>query len=289
MPDTPAAPAAPATPAGPGSPPPSTPASPTAPGEPVVAPSAPVSPEQPPVAEQPPADPDEQYIRWLEEHDPDEVLQKAPKFKRRYEGRIGSEADRLAQKRQAEDEARRQRQELRQQLDDSPLDAVETIRKQLDEEDRIAADAQQRLGAWAELDVHLNALFAALPPEAQAPLRGKPYYGPPAQARAEYLKDLMEALSEHKSTARVKEVQKEFDRKMADAVAKARREAREAGALDVLGDANAQDSPDTGGGTAAPGALTDTEFQAHKHDREWIRAQEKNGRMGPYLATKRRR
>jgi hypothetical protein len=220
------------------------------------APAGSPSPSQTPTLD------DDTFWRRLDEVDPDEVIRRS----RRLAGKVGSEADRLAdkrlQQRQVEETRRKAIEDRRRLRDEDPLGYVEREKQE-------EAEAERLQAMWGEVDAALvNNLWKKLPEAVQSKLGNKTYAGSPAESRVAFIEDVLETLAEMRSTEAVRKAEADWNSKLKQA----RKDATEAGRLDALADANADDSPDTGGGVPAAGALTWGEYQRHRGDAAWRKA-----------------
>lgn len=222
--------------------------------EPVTEVVAPES-EAPKESEAPAGAPTQQEDIWqkLTDLDPEELLRRHP----RLAGKVGEIADRLYRRRLMEEERRRQEEERRRLRDEDPFKYVE-MEKQREEE-------QQRLAQIvAEIDSNvLGRLFAEAPEPVQRKLSGKSYlHLPPYEARVAYLRDLLEAWREHEMTERWAQERQRLSRELREAVRK-----------ELLGEIHGREPvPDTTGGAPAGGFITQEEWERHRHDPAWRRA-----------------
>lgn len=262
----------------------SVPATPAEPVAPEVTPDAPPAQAE---VESPAATPtpdEAAYWQWLQGRDPDELLARH----QRLAGKIGEKADKLAQKRVAEqraqDEARRQEEERRRLRDEDPYKYAETERER--EAEQAKANA-----FLSEVDQMLYSLHGELPPDIQQTLGGKQYSGnSPWESRTAYLRDVLGQLGQTREAA-LSDLKASHAQEKADwekETARRVKEAREAGYKEGLGKANGSEPvPDLSGGDTSGGALSDAEWQSHKQDRTWIR--ENKARINEAVAAGRLR
>jgi hypothetical protein len=231
---------------------PETPATPQP--EPVTEATAPES-EAPTESAAPAGAPTQPEDIWqkLAELDPDELLRRHP----RLAGKVGEIADRLYRRRLMEEERRRQEEEKRRLREEDPFRYVELEKQQEEEQQRLAQ-------LVAEIDTNvLGRLFAEAPEPVQRKLSGKSYlHLPPYEARVAYLKDLLDAWREHEMTERLTQERQRLSRELREALRK-----------ELLGELNGREpAPDTTGGAPAGGFITQEEWDRHRHDPAWRRA-----------------
>ncbi len=210
-----------------------------APTEPVAPAGAPTQPED--------------IWQKLADLDPDELLRRHP----RLAGKVGEIADRLYRRRLMEEERRRQEEEKRRLREEDPFKYVEMEKQQEEEQQRLA-----RLVAEIDTNV-LYRLFAEAPEPVQKALAGKSYaHLSPYEARVAYLRDLFTAWQEHALTERLSQEKQRLARELREALRK-----------EVLSEVNGREPPpDVGGGNTVSGLITQEEWERHRHDPAWRRA-----------------